>query len=251
MTFWTAYKSGCVVLCAAVYCAAFYSNLQTNKERDAHAKEHKAGRYDCPRRTAAVPTVTHGLGHGRSGQTPAEGRRVPPPVKAAQWSPELHRTLGICLAAEVGVDTGERPNRAAEQVAVLGALVKRWHRRQRVDPELQLIDHAIAYCRVFEKREGSRRPWLLELSYDGDIKPKSWPSNLSWSRYARHWRDTLQRVTDWQSGTIATPCASAEHWGNVALGDHPKPNMRLLGCGGQGRAFANQFYSVTTGRMKL
>lgn len=143
------------------------------------------------------------------------------------------------------MDTDARPSRAEEQLAVLGALVKRWHLRQRVRPGLTLLQHA-NYCRVFRsKRVNVARPWLLELPADGVTKPEHWPTGVGWQKHGAYWRDTLKRVDDWQAGLLVTPCKDAEHWGNVAIGDHPMPYMKLLGCGGQGRAFANQFYATT------
>lgn len=129
---------------------------------------------------------------------------------------------------------------------MLNALVKRWHVRQRMTPELELADHAVSYCQIFSRDSlQARRPWLLELPINGTTQPAHWPRNLDWGKHRRYWQDTLRRVIDWQHGEFDDPCPAATDWGNVAIGDHPKPNMRLLGCGGQGRLFANQFYVVT------
>jgi hypothetical protein len=129
-------------------------------------------------------------------------------------------------------------------------LANRWHQRQRVDPALTLIDHVTGYCRLFgSDSQQARRPWLLELSYDGDARPDHWPRNLDWSKYAGFWRATMQRVADWELGKLTTPCVNASHWGSLQAGDHPKPGMRLLGCSGQARVFANQFYSLTSRKM--
>jgi hypothetical protein len=123
------------------------------------------------------------------------------PLPARQWTDDAKLWTARSCAGESGFEAVEEcaaiawvyANRSAHYRCKYTYLVRR-------------------YSSAVKKHERHRRPWLFELDLQG-TRPKTWPSNLDWSKHKKLWFRLLKMLDHWAAGQVVNPVPGADHFG--------------------------------------